>query len=146
MLDTTKQLPQNIAVPTTHDVQNIVGARRSRWRVLRLRNLLWLAVAAIAAAGAYGWSVGGGRATVNYTTQNAVRSNLTVIVTATGSAQPITQVNVSSELSGTIRKVHVDYNSPVKVGQPLAELDTDKLKATIESVRAKTRCCSSKGF
>jgi HlyD family secretion protein len=52
------------------------------------------------------------------------------VVTATGSAQPITQVNISSELSGTIRKVNVDFNSPVKVGQPLAELDTDKLKAT----------------
>jgi multidrug resistance efflux pump len=70
-------------------------------------------------------------------TEPATRGNLTVIVTANGSAQPITQVNISSELSGTIRKVHVDYNTPVKAGQPLAELDTDKLKATIQSVRAK---------
>jgi HlyD family secretion protein len=62
---------------------------------------------------------------------------LSVTVTATGSAQPITQVNISSELSGTVRRVLVDYNSPVKAGQTLAELDTDKLKATIESGRAK---------
>jgi HlyD family secretion protein len=144
MLDTTKPLPQTMAVPATREVQNILGARKSRWRVLRLRNLGWLAVAAVIAAGVYVWSAGGGRTTVSYVTQNAVRSNLTVIVTATGSAQPITQVNVSSELSGTIRKVHVDYNSPVKVGQPLAELDTDKLKATIESVRARLDAARAK--
>ena len=144
MLDTTKQLPQNMAVPDTREVQNILGARKSRLAGLRLRNLAWLAVAAVIAAGAYVWSAGGGRATVNYITQNAVRGNLTVIVTATGSAQPITQVNVSSELSGTIRKVHVDYNSPVKVGQPLAELDTDKLKATVESVRAQLDAARAK--
>jgi HlyD family secretion protein len=78
-----------------------------------------------------------GRATVSYATEPVTRGNLTVIVTATGSAQPITQVNISSELSGTIRKVLVDYNSAVKVGQTLAELDTDKLKATIQNARAK---------
>jgi HlyD family secretion protein len=59
------------------------------------------------------------------------------MVTATGSAQPITQVNISSELSGTVRKVNVDFNSPVAVGQTLAELDTDKLKAVIQNARAK---------
>jgi HlyD family secretion protein len=144
VLDTTKQLPQNMAVPTTPEVKSILGARKSHWRVMRLRNLAWLAVAAIATAGTYAWSVSGGRATVTYITQNAVPGKLTVIVTATGSAQPITQVNVSSELSGTIRKVHVDYNSPVKVGQPLAELDTDKLKATIESVRARLDAARAK--
>jgi multidrug efflux pump subunit AcrA (membrane-fusion protein) len=144
MLDKTKPLPQNMTVPDTREVQNILGARKSRGRVLRLRNLAWLAVAAVTAAGAYVWLTGGSRATVNYVTQNAVRSNLTVIVTATGSAQPITQINVSSELSGTIRKVHVDYNSSVKVGQPLAELDTDKLKATIESVRARLDAARAK--
>ncbi|MGE0035362.1 MAG: efflux RND transporter periplasmic adaptor subunit [Xanthobacteraceae bacterium] len=144
MLDTTKPLPQTMAVPATREVQDILGARKSRWRVLRLRSLGWLAFVAVIAAGAYAWSVGGGRATVNYVTQNAVRGKLTVVVTATGSAQPITQVNVSSELSGTIRKVHVDYNSAVKVGQPLAELDTDKLKATIESVRARLDAARAK--
>jgi HlyD family secretion protein len=51
--------------------------------------------------------------------------------------QPTNQVDVSSELSGTIRRVLVDYNSVVSVGQTLAELDTDKLRATLDSSRAR---------
>jgi len=94
-------------------------------------------VLAMAAGGYKAWSLGASKADLKYATEPATRGALTVIVTATGSAQPITQVNISSELSGTVRKVNVDYNSPVKVGQSLAELDTDKLKATIQSSQAK---------
>jgi HlyD family secretion protein len=67
-----------------------------------------------------------------------------VLVTATGSAQPITQVNISSELSGTVRKVHVDYNSIVRAGQVLAELDTDKLKAAVQNARAKLEAAKAR--
>lgn len=83
------------------------------------------------------WLWGGAQSTVRYTTEPAVRGDLTVIVTATGSAQPTNKVAVSSELSGTVRNVHVDYNSTVKAGDVLAELDLDKLTATAESSRAK---------
>jgi HlyD family secretion protein len=72
------------------------------------------------------------------------RVDLTVIITATGSVQPTNQIDVSSELSGTIRSVLVDYNSPVKVGQVLAELDTDKLRATLNSSRARLASAKAK--
>jgi HlyD family secretion protein len=65
-------------------------------------------------------------------------------VTATGSVQPTNKIDVSSELSGTVRSVFVDFNSPVKVGQVLAELDTDKLKATLNSARAKLASAKAK--
>jgi HlyD family secretion protein len=71
-----------------------------------------------------------------YVTAPVTRGDLEVTVTATGSVQPTNQVDVSSELSGIVRTVLVDYNSPVEVGQVLAELDTDKLEATVESARA----------
>jgi HlyD family secretion protein len=83
------------------------------------------------------WSLSSSSTAVTYMTEPVTRGSMIVLVTATGSAQPITQVNISSELSGTVRKVLVDYNSPVKSGQVLAELDMDKLKASVESVRAK---------
>jgi HlyD family secretion protein len=70
-------------------------------------------------------------------TEPAVRANLTVVVTATGTVEPTNQVEVSSELSGIVRKVLVDYNSAVHAGDVLAELDTDKLSATVDSSRAK---------
>src|SRR5690606_21493277 len=79
----------------------------------------------------------GGGPAMRYVTEPASRGSLTVIVTATGTAQPTNKVDVSSELSGTVRRVMVDYNSTVKVGDLLAELETDKLNPTVESSRAK---------
>ena len=92
------------------------------------------------------WLVIGGSSgtATQYLTDPVTRGALTVIVTATGSVQPTNQVDVSSELSGIVRSVHVDYNSPVKIGQVLAELDTDKLKATVDSSRAKLAAAKAK--
>jgi pyruvate/2-oxoglutarate dehydrogenase complex dihydrolipoamide acyltransferase (E2) component len=90
---------------------------------------LWLAAAAALTAGAYAyWSLSSSRAAVTYVTV-PVRGNLTVLVTAAGSAQPITQVNISSEPSGTVRRVLVDHNTEVTAGQVLAELDMDRISS-----------------
>ncbi|MBE0617414.1 MAG: efflux RND transporter periplasmic adaptor subunit, partial [Proteobacteria bacterium] len=62
--------------------------------------------------------------------------SLAVTVSATGNLEPTNQVEVGSELSGTVRTVEVDYNDRVKVGQILARLDTAKLDAQIQQSRA----------
>ncbi len=90
------------------------------------------------------WSSLRGENAIRYVTEPATRQELVVRVTATGSVQPINQVDVSSELSGTVRRVLVDFNSPVKSGETLAELDTDKLKATLESSRAKVAAAKAR--
>jgi len=133
----------DVNVPTTKhdqaDIEAILGLDRpvvSRFRTWR-RYLIGAALAALAVVGLY-LAFGGGAATpLRYVTEPASRGDLTVIVTATGTVQPTNKVDVSSELSGTVRKVLVDYNSAVKVGDVLAELDTDKLRATVDSSRAK---------
>ncbi len=68
---------------------------------------------------------------VRYTTTPAQRGDITVKVTATGTLQPTIQVDVGSELSGTIRSVDVDFNDAVSVGQVLARLDTTRLDAQV---------------
>ncbi|NTF32250.1 efflux RND transporter periplasmic adaptor subunit [Rhizobium skierniewicense] len=88
-------------------------------------------------SGAYYYVAGKSGVAYTYTTQDAKKGDLAVIVTSTGSVQPTDQVDISSELSGTIRKVNVTYNSPVKAGDILAELDTNKLEADVQSARAK---------
>ncbi|MDP2357830.1 MAG: efflux RND transporter periplasmic adaptor subunit [Beijerinckiaceae bacterium] len=123
----------------TRDMEALLGVTSpGSAPALRRRTLLVVILVTIAVLAAIGWWFrSAGAPTVRYTTRPASVGDLVVTVTATGSAQPITQVNISSELSGTVRKVLVDYNSPVKAGQPLAELDVEKLKAAIESVRAR---------
>jgi HlyD family secretion protein len=66
-----------------------------------------------------------------YKTQEVTQGNLLVTVTATGVLQPVNQVEVGTEVSGTIKSVLVDYNDLVKTGQILAILDTEKLKAQV---------------
>jgi HlyD family secretion protein len=143
MLDRpTTQSPSHASLQA--NVEAILGIEPSRasWRRWRAPTIILLAI--VVAAGAYVlWPIGG-RSAVTYVTDPVTRGNLTVLVTATGSAQPITQVNISSELSGTVRRVLVDYNSPVNAGQPLAELDLDKLNAAVESARAKVEAAKAR--
>jgi HlyD family secretion protein len=77
------------------------------------------------------WGMRDSSTHIKYKTQPARLGDITVTVTATGNLQPINQVVVGSELSGTVKSVEVDYNDQVKVGQVLAQLDTSKLSAQI---------------
>jgi len=106
--------------------------------VRRWRGRIAAGAVLVVAIAAYAlWNVGGPANGVRYVAEKAAIADLTVVVTATGSVQPTNKVDVSSELSGIIRRVLVDYNSTVKVGQPLAELDTEKLQATVDNARAR---------
>tara|TARA_Y100001933_G_scaffold217844_1_gene225647 strand:+ start:18109 stop:19350 length:1242 start_codon:yes stop_codon:yes gene_type:complete len=64
------------------------------------------------------------------------KGDVTTLVTATGTIEPITQVDVGTQVSGTIEKVYVDYNSIVKEGQLIAELDKTTLKSTLAQAQA----------
>ena len=85
---------------------------------------------------------GGGGAT-KYVTQEVTRGDLTVTVTATGNLEPRNQVDIGSELSGTIRSVAVDVNDEVKAGQVLTKLDTSRLEAQV--LQAQSSLASAAG-
>lgn len=67
------------------------------------------------------------------TTQKA---DVTTMVTATGTIEPITQVEVGTQVSGVVEKIYVDFNSVVKKGQRIAELDKTNLKASLTQSQA----------
>jgi HlyD family secretion protein len=136
---------ERVSAPNRRDIEAVLGGAGGAPRPWLSRTMLWaiVVIVAVAIVLAY-WLWGGAQSAVRYVTEPVARGSLTVIVTATGSAQPTNKVEVSSELSGTIRKVHVDYNSAVKAGDVLAELDLDKLTATAESSRAKLAAARSK--
>ncbi|MBX3576641.1 MAG: efflux RND transporter periplasmic adaptor subunit [Rhizobiaceae bacterium] len=102
-----------------------------------IRLLRWILPIAVLAAVAYAaWTYLGGEAGYVYTTAPVTRGDLTVVVTATGTIQPVAQVDVSSAISGVVKTVNVDFNSPVKAGDVLAELDTETLDANVAAARA----------
>ena len=116
-------------------------------RVRRRRWPWFLLLVFLVAAGAAWWAWrqrGAPDPGTRYKTETVRRGALTVTVTATGNLAPTNQVEVGSELSGIVARVAVDYNDRVKIGQPLAVLDTTKLaakvlqsKASLASARAK---------
>ena len=71
-----------------------------------------------------------------YITQDVRQGDLNVTVSATGNLAPTNQVEVGSEISGTVDKVLVDYNDRVVKGQTLAIIDTELLDETINQSRA----------
>lgn len=113
----------------------------------RSRRRGWIyALCALAVAGgigAYLWS-SPSSAKVTYTTVPAEIGNLTVEVSATGTLQPLTQVDISSELSGVVRSVAVQENQQVRKGDVLAELDTSRLVAQIERAEASVKAAEAK--
>ncbi len=129
------------------ELEDILGIahQKASWLRRALKWLIGLTVVLLVAGGGYYFLANGGKsASVTYRTDPASLGNITVLVTATGTVQPTNQVDVSSELSGIVHDVNVDYNSRVKVGEVLAELNTDKLNATVESSRAHLTAAKAK--
>ncbi len=112
---------------------------RRRWPWL----VLALLVAAVAAWAGYD-ALGGSSQAVAYTTVPAERRDLTVEVSATGTLQPLTQVDISSELSGVVRSVAVEENQRVAKGDVLAELDKTRLSAQVERSEASVAAAEAK--
>ena len=71
-----------------------------------------------------------------FKTQTAARGDLRATVTATGTMNAVTTVLVGTQVSGTISKLYVDFNSPVKKGQILAQIDPATFQAQVDQARA----------
>lgn len=119
------------------DLQSLLSSTKSGKSKHRRILISGAIVLAGLASTAYFLGLGSGAAKLDYATQAVTRGDLSMVVTSTGSVQPTEQVDISSELSGTIRKVNVTYNSTVKSGEIIAELDTNRLEADLKSAQAK---------
>lgn len=97
-----------------------------------------LVVAAILVVGAAVWMFWGPtpKNKVTYETAKVTKGNISNSVTATGTIEPVTEVEVGTQVSGIINKIYVDYNSVVKKGQVLAELDKINLQNTLATAKS----------
>lgn len=91
-------------------------------------------MAAIVLAGFYFWN--DDSSTPQYMTARVERGNLRNTVTATGALQAVTTVQVGSQASGTISALYADFNSTVKKGQVVAQLDPSTAKAQVDQANA----------
>jgi len=73
---------------------------------------------------------------VSLTTEKPDRGEISTSVTATGTIQPVDTVTVGTQVSGTISALYADFNSTVKKGQLLAELDKTLIQATVDQAKA----------
>ncbi len=74
---------------------------------------------------------------INWQTAKVGRHSMSNAVTATGTVEPVTQVEVGTQVSGIVDKIYVDYNSVVEKGQLIAEMDKVTLQAELESQEAQ---------
>jgi HlyD family secretion protein len=104
-----------------------------------MKKKILLTIAALAVAGAIlGLTVfkGHKNGVVKYRTEALAKGDLEALVVTSGTLNPVRLVEVGSQVSGKIDKLYVDFNSQVKEGQILAELDQSLLKAKIDQNNA----------
>lgn len=105
--------------------------RKGLWRAILAAGLACLVALAL-----WWWSRETGQTAQAYIITPASNTDVTVVVTATGTVEPTNSVDISSALSGTVQSVDVDFNDMVTQGQVLAPLNIDRLEATLEHARA----------
>lgn len=115
---------------TQKEIEASIGVGHAKSRV---PGWLWwvLAVAVLGGIGVWWMRDAEERKQVSYVTEAVTKGAMTVYVTATGTIEPTNLVEISSELSGTMAEVFVDYNDKVTAGQVLARLDTVQLEAQL---------------
>ena len=96
-----------------------------------------LAVVAVAGVAAYFMLHGGkSQVQVNFETAKVEKATIGSSITATGTIEAVTTVEVGTQVSGIIDKIYVDYNSPVKRGQVIAELDKTNLVSELNGANS----------
>ena len=80
---------------------------------------------------------------VEFETAQVVKGNIQTTITATGTIEPVTSVTVGTQVSGIVSKLYVDYNSVVKKGQVIAELDKTNLTSELKTAQANLSSAQS---
>jgi HlyD family secretion protein len=104
---------------------------------------LIVAILVLAGTGYGFWRWGNSPKESPYVTVPVQRGNVTQVVSSTGTLQAVVTVLVGSQISGTIDKLFADFNTKVKAGQVVAQLNQDKFKAAVDQARANLLAAES---
>jgi HlyD family secretion protein len=101
-----------------------------------MKKWMWIAIVIAVAAGLFLIVGGRKKAEPKFRTATIDRGDVTQTVTATGAVSAVTTVAVGSQVSGIIARLHADFNSQVKKGDLLAELDPTPFQERVNAARA----------
>jgi HlyD family secretion protein len=101
------------------------------------------AILVLAGTGYGFWRWGSSPKESPYVTTPVQRGNVTQVVSSTGTLQAVVTVLVGSQISGTIDKLFADFNTKVKAGEVVAQLNQDKFKAAVDQARANLLAAES---
>lgn len=83
--------------------------------------------------------LGGNDSRITYRTAEADRNDVISLITATGTLNPLTTIGVGSQVQGTVSNLNADFNSEVKKGDPLADIDPAPLKIEFKRAEASMK-------
>lgn len=106
---------------------------------------IWIAVVVIVIVAVAAWAMSGGKKEedINFKEEKVAQKTLQNSVTATGTIEAVTSVTVGTQVSGIVNKLYVDYNSQVKKGQVIAELDKTNLLSELNTAKANLASAQS---
>ena len=106
---------------------------------------IWIAVIVIVVIAVAAWALSGGNKEeeINFKEEAVKTETLQNSVTATGTIEAVTSVTVGTQVSGIVNKLYVDYNSQVKKGQVIAELDKTNLLSELNTAKANLASATS---
>lgn len=106
---------------------------------------IWIAVVVIVIVAVAAWAMSGGKKEedINFKEEKVGLKTLQNSVTATGIIEAVTSVTVGTQVSGIVNKLYVDYNSQVKKGQVIAELDKTNLLSELNTAKANLASAQS---
>ena len=102
-------------------------------------SMVWIAVGVVVIVAVAAFLLSGGKKKeeVNFKTEKVAKVNILNSITATGTIEPVNEVTVGTQVSGIVSKLYVDYNSVVKKGQVIAELDKSNLMSQLNTAKAQ---------
>ena len=112
---------------------------------MKKRKMWVIVAAAVAVIAVAAWLLSGGekKPKVSYETSKVEMGNIQTSITATGTIEPVTEVTVGTQVSGIVSHLYVDYNSVVKKGQVIAELDRTNLISELNTAKANLASAQS---
>ena len=106
---------------------------------------VWIAAAILVIIAVAVWLLSGNKKKeeVSFETAKVAPTNIQNSITATGTIEPVTSITVGTQVSGIVSKLYVDYNSVVKKGQVIAELDKTNLTSELNTAKANLASAQS---